>query len=146
MGVDRRYAIQLASDVIRKVYEKAGVLPNFIARVLTRDPNKRLRIAARLFKGYPFNTPGYIYERVSSNDGMVFEIFRCPVAKYFAGQDAADLCVSAWCSQAYGLAEMWGGQLEQTRTLAGGHDRCDFHFKVTPGFDVAPSQTGVKVV
>jgi hypothetical protein len=84
-----------------------------------------------MFKTYPFNTPGYIYERVTTAEGVFFAVFRCPLADYFRVHDATDLCVSTWCNRSHELAEMWGGELERIWTIAGGHDRCDFHFKAT---------------
>lgn len=130
VGVERGYAIELFADAVWKVYEKWGVLPRFIARILTRDPVKRMRICVNMFLRFPFNPPGYIYSRLPSNDGIYFDMRRCPVAEYFRSSGAADLCVGSWCNLDYGLAEMWGGWLERTGTLAGGDDCCRFRFKV----------------
>ncbi|MFQ5740811.1 MAG: L-2-amino-thiazoline-4-carboxylic acid hydrolase, partial [Acidobacteriota bacterium] len=68
----------------------------------------------------------YRYSRLPSNDGIYFDMRRCPVAEYFRSSGAADLCVGSWCNLDYGLAEMWGGWLERTGTLAGGDDCCRF--------------------
>jgi hypothetical protein len=88
-GVERRYAIGLSSDVAHRMCKRAGTLPFLIARALTRDRAKRLRTAASMFRAYPFNTPGYIYERVTTADGVFFAIFRCPLADYFRAHNAS---------------------------------------------------------
>lgn len=129
IGVDRVYVIELFADVAWKVYEKWAVLPRFIARILTPDPAKQMRICVNMFLRFPFNSPGYIYTRLPSGDGISFDMRRYPVAEYFRSNDAADLCVDSWCNLDYGLAEMWGGWLERAGTLAGGDDRCSFRFK-----------------
>jgi ubiquinone biosynthesis protein len=54
---------------------------------------------------------------------------RCPVADFFRSEGAADVCAGTWCTQDFALAELWGGALELTGTLAGGAERCDFRFR-----------------
>jgi hypothetical protein len=44
-------------------------------------------------------------------------------------QLASDLCIETWCNLDFPLAEMWGGRLERTQTLAAGCEHCDFRFK-----------------
>jgi hypothetical protein len=67
-----------------------------------------------MFLRFPFSPPGYRYDPAPLPDGLAIE--------------AADLCVGAWRNLDYGLAEMWGGQLERSTTLAAGGERCDFRF------------------
>lgn len=129
VGVERDYAIELFVDVAWRVYEKWGVVPRVVARLPTRDPVKQMRICVNLFLRFPFNPPGYLYTRLPTNDGISFDMHRCPVADYFRSNNTADLCVGSWCNLDYGLAEMWGGWLERAGTLAGGDDRCSFRFK-----------------
>jgi hypothetical protein len=129
IDIERDYAIEMFGDVAWKVYEKMGRLPNLVAQLLTSDPRERLRISVNLFLRFPFTPPGYIFERLLSNDGISVDILRCPVAEYFHKQDASDLCVGTWCNLDFALTEMWGGWLERSETLAGGFSRCDFRFK-----------------
>lgn len=129
VGVEREYAVVLFADAAWKVYEKWGALPAFISRFLTRDPVKRMRLCVNLFLRFPFNPPGYVFERLPSDDGISLDMLRCPIAEYLSANGAADLCVGSWCNLDYGLAEMWGGRLERTGTLAAGADRCGFRFK-----------------
>jgi ubiquinone biosynthesis protein len=129
-GIERDYAIELVSDAAWKVYEKWGALARLIARGLARDALARLRWCVNLFLRFPFNGPGYIYERPPTPDAVDVTIRRCPVAEYLRAKGAPDLCVGSWCNLDYGLAEMWGGRLQRTGTLAGGQDHCDFRFSV----------------
>ncbi|MFV1998433.1 MAG: L-2-amino-thiazoline-4-carboxylic acid hydrolase [Acidiferrobacterales bacterium] len=131
--IEREYAISLFSDLAWKVYQTWGRLPIIVARVVTRDPRKRVRIAVNMFLRFPFTPPGYIFERLPSSDGISFDMQRCPVSEYFQKQEAPDLCVGTWCNLDYSLAEMWGGWLERSETLAAGCTRCDFRFKAKAG-------------
>lgn len=138
-GVERNYAIELFADVAWQVYEKSGILPDLIARLVTPDSVEQMRMRVNMFLRFPFNPPGYIFERVPSDPsiglgtggGIAFDMLRCPAAEYFRAQGMADLCVGSWCNLDYPLAEMWNGRLERTGTLAGGADRCDFRFIAT---------------
>lgn len=127
-GTEREYAIELFADLAWKVYEKWGVLPRLLARLVTRDPVKRLRICVNLFLLFPFNAPSYIFDRLPSADRISIDMRRCPVAEYFRRNQAADLCVGSWCNLDYALVEMWGGRLERAWTLAAGDNRCSFRF------------------
>ncbi len=130
-GVAREYAIQLVSDINWGVYGRSVKPPGILAAAVTRDRVRRMRIVVNLMMGvFPFNPPGYKIEKQSSDNGAAFDVFRCPVADRMSAtlpaQDAKDLCVASWCNQDYAAAEIWGGWLERTSTLAGGADRCDF--------------------
>lgn len=132
-GTERHYAIELIGDVAWKVFEKFGRLPMFVAGLLTRDPRERLRMSVNSFSRFPFTPPGYVEKRLPSSDGISMDMLRCPAAEYFRKQDASDLCIGTWCNLDYALAEMWGGWLERTETLAAGYARCDFRFKTNAG-------------
>jgi hypothetical protein len=135
-GVDRTYAIELVGDIAWKVYERWGHIPIVLARLRTRDPRERMRLSVEMFLRFPFTPPGYLFDRLSSNEGISLDMQRCPVAEYFRREEASDLCIGTWCNLDFPLAEMWGGWLERTQTLAEGCERCDFRFKaVRPGSD-----------
>lgn len=128
-GVERDYAIELFADAAWKVYAKWAILPRFIARLISRDPQRRMNIAVGMFLRFPFNPPAYRFDSSPARDSIAVNIRRCPVAEYFRARGAADLCVGSWCNLDYGLAQMWGGWLERGGTLAGGAEFCDFRFK-----------------
>ncbi len=128
-GVERGYAIELIGDMAWKIYEKWGAIPITLARLHKHNPRDQMRFAVNAFLRFPFSPPGYLLERLPSDDGISFNIKRCVVAEYFRGQGAADLCVGTWCDLDFALAEMWGGWLERTETLASGGPSCGFRFK-----------------
>jgi ubiquinone biosynthesis protein len=125
-GIEREYAIELFADAAWRIYEKWAVVPRALTRLLTRDAVERLRLRLRMFLRFPFSPPGYRYQVTPLQDGLAIDIHRCPIAEYLGAHGAADLCVGAWCDLDYALAEMWGGRLERSTTLAGGGTRCDF--------------------
>ena len=128
-GIERKYAIELLGDVTWKLYRRWGTIVAFIAKILTRNPAKRMQKAINLFLRFPFTPPGYVFERLPSRDGVYLDMLRCPVADYFKSNNTTDLCIETWCNLDFALAQMWGGKLERQKTLAGGGDRCDFRFK-----------------
>lgn len=128
-GIEREYAIELIGDVAWKVYEKWGRFPIFIARLLTHDPHEQMQMSVNMFLRFPFTPPGYVFDRIASNDGISLDMLRCPVTEYLQEQEASDLCIGTWCNLDFALAEMWGGWLERTETLSAGCARCDFRFK-----------------
>jgi len=129
-GIGREYAIELIGDMTWKIYKEWGRIPIFGASLITRDPRERMRMSVNMFLRFPFTPPGYVFKRLPSEDGISFDVLRCPVAEYLRQQNASDLCVSTWCDLDFPLAEMWGGWLERTTTLASGCAQCDFRFKV----------------
>jgi hypothetical protein len=128
-GRGRAYAIELVGDVAWKVYERWGRIPLVVARLRSRDPRERMRISVDMFLRFPFTPPGYLFNRLPSEEGISLDMLRCPVADYLRREEASDLCIGTWCNLDFPLAEMWGGRLERTKTLAAGCERCDFRFK-----------------
>ncbi|HEY9152522.1 MAG TPA: hypothetical protein VIN60_06520 [Anaerolineales bacterium] len=86
LGIERNYAIELISDMAWKVYEKWGAIPFMFARLRNRDPRGRMRFAVNAFLRFPFSPPGYLLERLPSEDGISFNIKKCIVAEYFQSQ------------------------------------------------------------
>jgi len=83
-----------------------------------------------MFRSFPFGSPSYEWRDVSSPDGAVaFDCVKCPVAEFFASQNASELCVQTFCRLDFPLAETWGGQLERSGTIASGAERCDFRWR-----------------
>lgn len=127
--VEEAYATRLMADAIWEVYQKWGTASRFISLAKSRDRSDRLRTSIRLFLRFPFNPPSYEREDISGTPEVAFNITRYPVADYFSSRGLSKLCVATWCNQDFALAEMWGGKLIRTKTIAGGSPRCDFVFK-----------------
>ena len=132
-GVEREYAIELVADAVWRVYR----LWSTIALGLTRlTPGKATALAFAVTNdgdhqgcvslSFPFNAPGYLIEPVAADIGTSFDVVRCPVADYFRGQGAIDLCSASWCNLDSALAELTNEKLVRTKTLVRGDDGCDF--------------------
>jgi hypothetical protein len=71
-------------------------------------------------------------QAVPSDNGIAFDVVRCPVAEYFQQQGVPELTRAAACNLDHRMAQTWGVSLERSQTLAAGDARCDFRFKITP--------------
>lgn len=128
-GVAAAVSHRLIYDIGWSVYRQMAEPPLLIASAFTRDPQKRLKLATDMFRSFPFGSPSYEWHDVSSQDGAVaFDCVKCPVAEFFASQNASELCVQTFCRLDFPLAETWGGKLERTGTIASGAERCDFRW------------------
>ena len=128
-GVVAAESHRLIYDIGWSVYRQMAEPPLLIASAFTRDPRKRLKLATDLFRSFPFGSPSYEWRDVASPDGAIaFDCVKCPVAEFFATQNASELCVQTFCRLDFPLAETWGGQLERNGTIASGAQRCDFRW------------------
>lgn len=128
-GVDPRRSHALLHEIGWRFYTQIGSIPELLASAVTRDPAKRLELSTRLFRTFPFGSPGYAWRDVPTHDGSIaFDCMKCPVAEYFARHDASELCVETWCKLDFPLATQWGGRLVCTGTIASGASRCDFRW------------------
>lgn len=128
-GVAPEESYRLIYAIGWKFYQHMGEPPLLFAAAFTHDPGKRLRLATDLFRIFPFGAPGYRWRDVPSAERVVaFDCTRCPVAEFFARQNASELCVQTWCNLDFPLAEKWGGRLERSGTLAMGRPYCDFRW------------------
>ncbi|MGB7288239.1 MAG: AarF/UbiB family protein, partial [Salaquimonas sp.] len=115
------------------IYQRMAELPIELAKTITSSPEKRMRIATDAFRRFPFGTPAYAWRDVATDADIVgFDCTKCPVAEFFSNHDASDLCTATWCELDFPLAEKWGGRLERSKTIAGGHDHCDFRWHLAP--------------
>lgn len=115
------------------IYGRMADPPFEFARAITSHPAKRLQIATSLFRRFPFGPPGYGWRNVEAGENIVaFDCTKCPVAEFFAGHDSSALCTATWCALDFPVAEKWGGRLLRPKTIAGGHDHCDFRWHTGP--------------
>jgi hypothetical protein len=129
VDTERDYAINLIADTAWRVYRLWSLAALGLARL---TPGRRTSLAfavnrrGGLSLSFPFNAPGYIIEPISATSGTAFDVVRCPIADYFRGEGAIDLCTASWCNLDYALAELTGEKLVRTKTLVRGEGRCDF--------------------
>lgn len=71
-------------------------------------------------------------QAVPSDDGIAFDVIRCPIAEYFQQQGTPELTRVAACNLDHRMTKIWGVRLERTRTIAEGDSYCDFRFKIPP--------------
>jgi ubiquinone biosynthesis protein len=115
------------------IYSRTADPPFEFARAISSDPAKRLQIATSLFRRFPFGPPGYGWRKVEAGENIVaFDCTKCPVAEFFSGHDSSALCTATWCALDFPVAEKWGGRLLRPKTIAGGHDHCDFRWHTGP--------------
>lgn len=126
-GIERDYAIELFTDIAWKVYRKFVILPRLYARLVTRDPQKRMNIILRAFLKFPFNRPGYQWEVKSQDEGFQVDFHRCPVRDYFHEMGEEDFLFNSWCMLDFALAQVMvqGGRYERPHTLSAGDPLCD---------------------
>ena len=128
---------RLIYDIGWRIYAQMGEPPLLVASAFTRDPNKRLKLATDLFRSFPFGAPSYQWRDIPSADGTVaFDCTKCPVAEFFAGRNASELCVQTFCRLDFPLAEKWGGSLARSGTIASGAAKCDFRWKAKDPVDL----------
>ena len=118
-GVAAAEPHRLIYDIGWSVHRQMAEPPWRIASAFMRDPRKRLELATDLLRSFPFGSPSYEWRDVASPDGAIgFDCIRCPVAEFFAGHDASELCVQTFCRLDFPLAQKWGGQLQRSGKIA----------------------------
>jgi len=128
-GLDAAVSADLIYRIGWRIYARMGEWPELVAAAIAHDPVTRLRIATDLFRQFPFGAPAYQWRDVAAaRDVVAFDCVRCPVAEVFAAHDASELCVATFCRLDVPLAEMWGGTLERSGTIASGAAYCDFRW------------------
>jgi hypothetical protein len=141
-GFEREYALQLLGDVGWKLYVAFLPVPRLIARVVTRDPQKRLNLILRMLLRFPFSAPGRPgYEVVAWAERGCFHTHwtHCPPYDFVRRHverhgDAGELEAfrASWCAYdwavTYAMVENGGdtrGRYERPHTLSSGDDVCD---------------------
>lgn len=126
-GIDGQYATELFTDVAWIVYEKFVMVPRLIARLITRDPQKRMNFILHAFLKFPFNRPGYQWKVKSEVEGFQVDFYRCPVRDYFHEMGEEEFMLGSWCTLDYALAQVMvqGGHYERPHTLSAGDPVCD---------------------
>jgi hypothetical protein len=144
-GFEREYAMELVADVGWKVYGRVVALPRGIARLLTRDPQRRLEWVLRILLAYPFGRsgrPGYECEVGSEPGTFRTDWTFCPpydfVRRYAEAHDdpdAVEVFRRSWCTYDWALTyaivddgQGVRGHYERPHTLSAGDALCDMRW------------------
>jgi ubiquinone biosynthesis protein len=124
-------AYRIFNEIAWDIYSKMGKTTYRLTGLTSKNKYDHLLKATRLFRTFPFSSPSYQWKDLPAEPGVVaFDCERCPVANYFKSKENAALGFNTWCQLDYKLAELWGGNLRLTNTIAGGAEVCDFRWKV----------------
>lgn len=125
--IEPEYATELFADMGWKIYEMWIVPTRFIARLLTRDPQKQMNLMIRMFLIYPFSRPGYDSKAREGDDAFALDIFHCPPLEFAKLVGEAEFFAKTWCSLDFALAQVMtrGGRYERPHTLSVGDEVCD---------------------
>jgi hypothetical protein len=127
-GLQQEQAISIIEDTIWQMIRGSVTVSGFAAKMLIRDPQRRLKISIRAANRYIFSRPAFSREDLPGESSVDFDYVRCPIADYFKGYDLGEICFGAYCAQDYAIASQWSSHLERSGTLAGGSERCDFRW------------------
>lgn len=145
-GIERSYAVELFSDVGWKVYERLVSLPRWAARLLTRDPQRRLELILRALLVYPFSRPGrpgYECRAWSERDAFCTYWTHCPPYAFVrrwtekhGDRGELEAFRKSWCWYDWAIARAMVGpeaetHYERPHTLSEGDDVCDMRWSAT---------------
>ena len=150
-GVERDYAVELFADVGWKVYMRLVTVPKFLARLVTRDPQRQIDLVLRMLLVYPFTPrgrPGYECRAWSEPARFCTYWTFCPpydfVRRYVAQHgDRGELEAfrRSWCEYdwalTYALVDGRSGErghYERPHSLSAGDEVCDMRW-----YAVAPT-------
>lgn len=147
--IEKDYAIELLADLGWKVYTKMIGLPRFIARLVSRDPQKQINFILRLLMIYPFSAPGrpgYEVKAWAESDRFCTYWTHCPPFAFVkqlierngdGGEVEAFNKSWCWYDWAATYAMVAGGHNKlgyyvRTHTLSAGDDVCDMEWYAKP--------------
>lgn len=125
-GIKKGYATELVTDAAWKVYERWIVLPRWLARLRSTDPQEQMEGMLTVLLRYPFNRPGYQWEFLPGPESSQLNVYRCPVYEYFKSQGEEELFRNSWCTLDFALAQIMtkAGCYERPQTLSAGDPVC----------------------
>jgi hypothetical protein len=147
-GIERDYAMELVADVGWKLYELMARLPLSVARLVTRDPQRRAELVLHWFLKFPFSAPGHPgYEvKAWAEPGRFYTswTYCAPlgfVRRYVqchGDRGEVEAFYRSWCLYDWPLADILAGgkagernHYERPHTLSRGDSVCDMCFHAT---------------
>jgi hypothetical protein len=149
-GVDREHAIGLFADVGWKVYEQMLRLPHLLARLRTRDPQRRMNFVLEAMMRFPFSAPGkpgYEVHAWAEADRFHTHWTYCAplgfVQRYVekhGDRGELDAFYQSWCLYDWPAADILAGgraaergHYQRLHTLSRGDDVCDMWWSTESG-------------
>jgi hypothetical protein len=128
LGFEPQQAIELITALTWKVTSTVTWSVDRVSHLVFWRQPRRMKALVNLAMSLLFCKTAYRTEKGKSEVGFYMNVHTCPVAEYLTANDAADLCINAWCGVDPGLVEILGGRLERGGTIAMGEEFCDFRF------------------
>lgn len=130
-GMTQEQASRLIEEINWEIFG-AGTSNVFtLSRLRSAKLQTRIQWVLDMMFAVLFTKP-FRKQAVPSDNGIAFDVVRCPVAEYFQQQGVPELTRAAACNLDHRMAQTWGVALERSQTIAAGDARCDFRFKITP--------------
>lgn len=131
VGYKETEAEEYTSQITWLIYEKLTTPFWRLTAFIAHSNIDRVRKVMTFFiKWFPYKYPGYDMRDIQFKSNIfAFNVYRCPVAEYFASQELTKLCVSSFCNLDYPLADIWDVILERPDVLAERAKYCNFNFK-----------------
>jgi len=141
-GIERAYIFELFADVGWKLYVRLLSVPRFIARTITRDPQKQINLMLRMLMYFPFSAPGrpgYEVKAWAEPGRFCTYWTHCPphsfVRRYVekhGDRGEIEAFRRSWCAYDWAItyAMVGGGygkrgHYERPHTLSAGDEVCD---------------------
>lgn len=132
LDVEPPWAIELCTDFLWAAYRRQLAPIRWLAHRAARTPEARMAWIQRRLLRFPLASPGYECRVVDVPGCFAYDVTRCPVRDFFAGQDpeAQEFFRSSWCTLDWPLAEYLvpGGTYERRHTLSAGDAVCDMRW------------------
>lgn len=129
-GLDRAAAATVIDEILQTAYRrrlsppiKGKLMSGAFKLPIIRNAIMRSMERAREDPG------GFVMTKVDSGDLMAFDVEYCPISKFFAEHDAADIGPLVCKIDDMLASTLPGISLERTGTIANGAARCDFRYR-----------------
>ncbi|MGE5334106.1 MAG: hypothetical protein ACM3N4_05345 [Nitrososphaerota archaeon] len=149
-GIEREYAMELFADVGWKLYELMAKAPLSVARLVRKDPQRRVELVIHLLLRFPFSAPGrpgYEVKAWSKHDRIyTYWTYCAPLGfvrryvEHHGDRGEIEAFYQSWCLYDWPLADILAGSkagernhYERPHTLSRGDAVCDMCFHAAAG-------------
>ncbi|HEX4947009.1 MAG TPA: L-2-amino-thiazoline-4-carboxylic acid hydrolase [Blastocatellia bacterium] len=128
-GMPPEQSRQMIEEINWEVFGSGTMTTFMLSRLRSSKLQTRIQWVSDLLFFALFTKP-FRKQDVPLDNGIAFDVMRCPVAEYFHQQGIPELTRFAACNLDHRMAQQWGVKLERAQTIAAGDARCDFRFKI----------------